>query len=443
MNYWDVDVPTYTPAERPLKSHYDAVVVGLGFSGLAVAYGLAKSGLSVLGVDAADIGHGASSRNGGMVGPSFHSLGMSGLTGKYGPDKAQKIMRAGIDALEYCQGFFTQAGFDANFDMSGRFRGARSEADLRAMIRECEALKASVGLEYRAVGPQDVAAETGSATYCGGVVYPRDGGVHPKKLVNAIAALAEKAGAQLMAKSPVQALHRRAKSHEIDLCGTRITAGEVVLATNGYSTRQVHALNKRIVPITVSVATTRDLGPERIRALSPRLQMHGESGRVFIWSRPSPDHRRFLFGGRISDPAASPERQAEQIATAVQRIYPDLGAEDFDHVWNGKIAYTSDHSPHLNKIDGLWMLGGYCGSGVTRSFYFADKLVRKITGQPGADTPFDDIAFPTVPFRPFAPFGARMLTEILRLAGSPRCPKLTPRRPSSSTRRQAPTGTPH
>lgn len=94
----------------------------------------------------------------------------------------------------------------------------------------------------------------------------------------------------------------------------------------------------------------------------------------------------------------------------VGRLFPDLKPTDFEHVWSGKIAHTTDHAPHLQRVDGVWLIGGYCGSGVTRSLYFADKLVRKITHQPASETPFDDLEFPRVPFRPVAPFGARMLT---------------------------------
>ena len=55
--------------------------------------------------------------------------------------------------------------------------------------------------------------------------------------------------------------------------------------------------------------------------------------------------------------------------------------------------------------------GGYCGSGVTRSLYFADKLARRILGWAEAETAFDDLPFPKVPFRPLAPWVAAGLTR--------------------------------
>lgn len=410
-NYWHHGVADHGPAPGPLREAYDAIIVGAGYTGLAVAAGLARSGLSVLVLEEREIGHGASSRNGGMVGPSFHALGMVGLTRAYGADKARSIMRAGIDALDYCQDLFSGEEIACDFAMTGRFRGARSAAHLRVMANECQRLHASVGLPYETVGAADMHRHTGSRAYVGGIVYPRDGGLHPKRLVNALAARAEASGVTLRTRTPVGAIARDGGRFRVATPAGILTADTVVIATNGYSDRRVRLMNDRVVPIPITVCATRDLGEDRVRTMSPLFHMHGESGRIFVWSRPTPDHRRFLFGGRISDVSAPVEVQRKQIAGAVQRLYPDLEPADFDHVWSGKIAHTSDHAPHLHQIDGVWLIGGYCGSGVSRSLYFSDKLVRKITRQPGSRTPFDDLGFPRIPFRPFAPLGAQMLSR--------------------------------
>lgn len=413
--YWNEGVATYRPAPVSPAARYDVAVIGAGYSGLAVAWGLARAGSSVLVIEAGEIGHGASSRSGGMVGPSFHKLGIAGLSAKYGEERAHRLMRAGIEALDYCQDLFAAPDFDVDFSMPGRFRGARTPDDLTSMIAECERLKAAVGLPFEIVRAEEVAAFTGARCYCGGVYYPRDGGIHPRKLVNAIAARAERAGAALLTGHAVQRIRRIARGFELEVPGGVVEAGTVVQCTNGYSDAGVRLMRARVVPIDVSVAATRVLGAERMRALAPRLLMQGESGRVFIWSRPSPDGQRFIFGGRISSIRAPVAVQRAQIADHVRRLYPTLEAADFEHVWNGRIAYTSDHAPHLSCVNGVWMMGGYCGSGVTRSFYFADKLVRKLTGQSGGDTAFDELGFPKVPFRRLAPAGARLMTRYYAL----------------------------
>lgn len=410
-SYWHEGVPDYQPAAQPSRAEYDALVIGGGYSGLAVAWGLARHGLSVVVLEERTVGFGASSRNGGMVGPSFHELGMVGLTRKYGEARTKDIMRAGMDALDYCQALFADERIDCDFQLTGRFRGARSEAHFAALVAECKRLNQAVGLPYEMVGPSELHLHTGARAYKGGVMYPRDGGLHPKRLVNALASRAEAAGAHIRVRTPAGSIEKDGHRFRVATPDDVLLARQVIVATDGYSDRRVAAMNDRVVPIDVSVAATCHLGEERVRAMSPRLHMHGESGRVFIWSRPTPDHARFLFGGRISMPEAPLQVQRRQIADAVQRLYPELRPGDFEYVWNGKIAYTTDHAPHLNQVDGLWLIGGYCGSGVTRSLFFADKLVRKMIGQAGAETPFDDLTFPKVPMRRLAPLGARILTK--------------------------------
>ena len=52
----------------------DLVIVGAGFTGLSAALHLAEAGLSVVALEAKEIGWGASGRNGGQVNPAFDVL---------------------------------------------------------------------------------------------------------------------------------------------------------------------------------------------------------------------------------------------------------------------------------------------------------------------------------------------------------------------------------
>ena len=53
--------------DRPLPSRADVVIVGAGYTGLAAARTLARTGASVVVVEKDAVGAGASSRNGGQV----------------------------------------------------------------------------------------------------------------------------------------------------------------------------------------------------------------------------------------------------------------------------------------------------------------------------------------------------------------------------------------
>tara|TARA_R110000868_G_C10973150_1_gene771272 strand:+ start:25343 stop:26665 length:1323 start_codon:yes stop_codon:yes gene_type:complete len=412
---WDLGVPAYQPQPVPEVTDYDVAIIGAGYSGLTCGLELAKRGASVLILEQGAVGHGASGRNGGMVGPSFHKLGMTGLTRQYGADKARDIMQAGMSALDHFESFIADEGIDCGLSLGGRFRGARTAQDLAGMEAECQRLKAQVGLPFHMVTGAEVGAFIGSSTYVGGVFYPRDGGVHPKRLANALAARAEAQGVHLRDHTPVRGILRTQDGFRLQAgTGQSYCARQVVMASNGYSDARTPGLNARLIPINVTVAATRDLGAARIRAMSPQLTMHGETGRVFLWYRPSPDGRRFIFGGRMCREGLALPAQREKVAAMVSRIFPELTPQDYEHIWHGKIAYTMDHAPHIGAIDGIWYLGGYCGSGVTRSVYFASKLARKILGEAGGETPFDDLPFDKVALRRLAPLGVMAMTRYYR-----------------------------
>lgn len=409
-SFWKVGVPEYKPRPVAIPEKVDVAVIGAGYTGLGVALHLARGGRSVAVFDADEIGFGCSSRNGGMVGPSFHKLGTAGLTAKYGEAKAIAILREGMLALDYFEQFLAEEKIDCDFTLSGRFRGAATAADYEAMAREGERLQQAVGLPFDMVPRASQHEEVGSDFYSGGIIYHRDGGVHPRKLVNELAKRAEAAGAILLPYTRVTGIQSEASGQVVYHPQGQTSAREVVIATNGYSDRGVDTMRRRLVPIRTNGIVTEELTEQEIRALSPKLRMHGESTRVFMWYRPTPDGRRFMFGGRMAPPEAPLAIREERIRNAVVRVFPQLAGQKFSHLWWGDVAYTQDHAPHLAQIKGVWHVGGYCGSGVTRSLYFADKVARRILGKSDAQTAFDDLSFAPIPFHFAASTVARALT---------------------------------
>ncbi len=401
-SYWKEGVPEYRPRAHVPPAKVDVAIVGAGYSGLGAAMHLARGGRSVAVFDADEIGFGCSSRNGGMYGPSFHKLGLAGLAAKYGHAKAVLLLQEGLRAVGHFEELIAAEGIDCDLQSVGRFRGAVSAASYDALARESELLGKEIGLSFHMVPAGEQQSYIGSAFYHGGVCYERDGGIHPRKLVQALARRAEDAGAQLFPHAAVTGLRRDGRGWDLGHAAGSTRAGEVVIATNGYSDRAANSMRRRIIPIRTSAAATEELPPALVRELTPGLRMHGEATRVFMWYRPSPDGRRMLFGGRLAPKAATPDKRRRMISAAAQRVFPQLEPYRIEHVWSGDVAYTLDHAPHLGKIDGVWHLGGYCGSGVTRSLYFAAKIARKILCAPDADTAFDDLPFKPVPMHAVA-----------------------------------------
>ncbi|QBF32527.1 FAD-binding oxidoreductase [Thalassococcus sp. S3] len=410
--YWDEEVLHIgIAAASALPKTVDIAIIGGGYTGMATAIHLARAGRQVAVFEAGEIGTGCSARNGGMVGPSFHKLGTQGLIARYGETKTLALLREGLNALDYFEDFLREENLDCDFRLAGRFRGSRTQADYEVQAREGDWLKQNLGLPFDMIPKSEQRSEIGSDFYKGGGVYHRDGGVQPRTLLAALARCAEKAGALLFPNCAVENMQKDREGTILKTRAGQVTATEVVVATNAYSDRRTSAMHKRIVRIDTGAVATEPLAPELMRELSPKGRTFGESGRIFMWFRPTPDMRRFIFGGRMGRPGGDAQQRANAVRASMLRVFPQLDHVGFSHVWSGNVAYTGDHAPHIGREDGVWLAGGYCGSGVTRSVYFGMKLARKILGQRHSDTAFDDLPFSPLPFRPFAEFGAKVLTK--------------------------------
>ncbi|MCQ0090963.1 FAD-binding oxidoreductase [Roseovarius sp. M141] len=409
--YWHEGQAPARGVETGPPAKVDVAIIGAGYTGLSAALHLARAGRHVAVFDAEAVGFGASSRNGGMVGPGLHKLGIAGLIKAYGEERAVALLREGLNAVDHLEAFIAAENIDCDLVLTGRFRGARTALQCDALLRECDWLRDRIALPTYPVTRAEQRSEIGSDFYRGGVVYERDGGVHPRKMVLALAERATGAGVQIIAPCAVTGLRTEASGTILHTTGGRVDAREVVLATNGYSDRRSPAMNRRIVPLETGACAVGPLTPEQMADLSPKGRMHGESGRVFMWYRPTPDGRSFIFGGRFGAGNMGPEARQRAYRKAICRVFPQLENAPISHFWSGLIAMTADHSPHLGHHDGVWMAGGYNGSGVTRSLYFGTKLARRMLGEADAQTAFDSLPFNPVPLRPFAPWGANMLVR--------------------------------
>ena len=97
--YWWEGQPQYIESNRTPKNA-DVVIVGAGFTGLSAAITLAKSGASVVVFDSEELGFGASTRNGGMLG-SGHKVSPQQAEEKYGTDVAGQIHKEANASLAF------------------------------------------------------------------------------------------------------------------------------------------------------------------------------------------------------------------------------------------------------------------------------------------------------------------------------------------------------
>ncbi len=385
-----------TTAKPPEK--VDVAIIGAGYTGLNTALVLARAGVSVAVFEAGEFGEGASSRNGGMVGPSFHKLGVDGMKQQFGETVANGILAESIGFIDHLETFLKTENIDADFKRTGRLLGARRPADLERYKRMLETLQNACAVKGHIVAKQDMQSEIGSHHYEGGLVFPTDGGLNPAKYLAGLAQKLVEAGGQIFTHTPVEKISKAAKGHTLTTPRGEVLADEIAVCTNGYTGKQFGALRRRILPLRSAILATEELPTTQMDELFPNRRMHGDSRRLVAYYRPSPDGKRVLFGGRAVGLTERPQANERLLRHMMNEVFPQLSAVKTTHVWSGLVAYTFSHAPHIGKLDGIHYAMGYVGSGVARASYFGQKLGQKILGNiTEGETMFDQLTFKTKP----------------------------------------------
>jgi len=395
--FWWEAAPRIQPKPVEIPDKVDALIVGSGFSGLGAARVLARAGRSVLVCEANEVGFGASTRNGGMLGPSFHKLGVKGLTAHYGEERTNGILRESVGFVDFIRDLIAEEGIDCEFQRVGRFRGACRPEHYEQMAREIEAQVAATGIEAEAVPKDRVRDEIGTDRFHGGVRYTIDGGLHPAKYHDGLVGVVQSAGGIIAGGTAVTTIDNTPGGFRVGTSRGPVEASQVAVCTNGYTGKVTPWFRRRVLPIRSSLIATEPLAPGLMDGLMPTRRCYGDSRRIMAYYRPSPDGQRILFGGRATA-ADKPLLNAQKLRASMLELFPELASTRITHSWSGLVAYAFDHVPHLGEANGLFYAMGYCGSGVARASYFGTRLGYKMLGESEkGKTAFDDLPFETRP----------------------------------------------
>lgn len=393
--WWDAAPrPKETPPELPART--DVAVVGSGYSGLSAALTLARGGRDVTVFEAGDVGQGASSRNGGMCGGSL-KVGFTDLAAKLGHKAAVAYYRDGQTSLDYLEQLIESEQINCHFSRMGRFTGAHVPSHYESLARNAEALGKHVGVEFAMVPKAEQHREIGTDIYHGGVVYPRDGGLHPALYHQGLLERVRGAHALVAGNTPVTHISRDGDHFTITTPRGRMTARNVVIATNGYTDRAQGWFRRRLVPVGSFIIATEPIAADVMARLAPTLRMLTDTKKILYYFRPSPDGTRILFGGRAAFANNDQRVTGARLRQFMLGVWPELADVKITHSWTGNVAFTLDKLPHIGVQDGMHYAIGYCGSGVVKATYFGHKAGQAILGHKDAASPLMNRAFEALP----------------------------------------------
>ncbi len=399
--YWWEGQPKYSESKGiPVKA--DVVIVGAGFTGLSAAITLAKSELSVIVFDSEEIGFGASTRNGGMLG-SGHKVSPQQADKKYGLDIAGQIHKESNASLTFTTNLIKDNNIDCDLQICGRLRTSWVPQDQVSMSENLNKLKAIDHFNSKMIDPNLMSESIKTDLYFGGQYYQDHGSVHPRKFHYGLHQLAIDAGAKVFGNKPVTKVTRLSTDEKdgfiVSISNETINCKNVLIATNGYTrTTLSKYLSRRILPVPSYIITTDEIGIERVNALMPGGHCIVETRKRYCYYRPTPCGKRIMIGTRAAMHSISAEKALPILQKTLSEIFPELDGVKVSHCWTGFTGFSFSMLPNLGSHNGIYSAMGYCGNGVAMAPYLGHMAALKILEPNKKVTVFEDTSLQSRPY---------------------------------------------
>lgn len=385
----------------------DVVVVGGGYTGLSAALHAAEAGFSVVLLEAARIGFGASGRNGGQMIPGLR-WSAADLVGTFGRDHTRRLLQLANLAGDRVRGRIARHGITCDLK-AGHFQAAAKPSHLDAMKRELDLLHDLLGYEgAQIVERSGVHAHVASDCYYGGFYDANGGHLHPLNYALGLAEAALGAGVRLFEDTRAVAVEDRAKV-AVTTDGGCVMADFAVLACDTAIGAIDTQLGRMTMPVANYNVATVPLAPEVAAALIPTGAAVADSKFVLNYYRLSADNRLIFGGGEKYTPAPPPDI-AGFVRPYLEQVFPQLAGVQIEYGWGGLVGVSLNRLPQMGRRGNVFHAHGWSGHGVLLTTLAGELIAEAMKGTAER---FDLLA--NLPGKPFP--GGRLLRQPLYVAG--------------------------
>src|SRR5690348_137140 len=350
-----------------MRSH-DAVVIGAGLIGSAIAFRLAQEGLRVAVLEKNAPGREASWAGAGMLSPAPDSPASIPLVpfGRASLSLYSQFVAEVEEISGKCAGYREDGAIELLFS-------ADAERELSTLI----ALHHALGLPTEPL-PVDEAAKLEPALTrraAAAAYFPYEACIDNRALVEVLLAAATISGVKFFPETHVREIridHERCTGARTEN-GTIFAARDVIVAAGAFS-----GLLKGIVP----PLATRPIRGQMAALKSHELIRHViRCERGYIVPRDSAEPQRLVTGSTLENAGFDKQITAggiEKILFTAQELVPKLSNAEIVETWSGLRPDTPDHLPLLGPagVDGLTIATGHYRNGILLTPITA-KLVRE------------------------------------------------------------------
>src|SRR5438552_4354095 len=327
-----------------LKSSYDVVIIGAGVHGLAIAYYLARRGITNVAVlDKGYLGGGASGRNTAIIRSNYRTP-----EGVAFYDESVKLYENLALELDY----------NVMFSQQGHLTVAHTDRGVTT-LRERAETNRLLGVNSRLLTPREIAglvpgldvSDRAHQPIIAGLYHPPGGIIRHDAVVWGYARGVDRMGIEIHPQTEVTAI-RRENGRIAGVTTTRgeIATGLVVNATAGWCSTIAHMAGVELPIVTYPLQA---LVTERLK---PWLHHVIVSATLHVYVNQT-DRGEVVIGEEI-DPYSSYSMRStlrflENAAAHTLELFPCLGRVKVLRQWAGLCDMPPDFAPIIGPVDGV------------------------------------------------------------------------------------------
>jgi glycine/D-amino acid oxidase-like deaminating enzyme len=388
------DAPVVRPPVQGVV-HADLAIVGGGLTGLWAAVDALgrEPGRSVVVLEAASVGFGASTRNAGMLDQSL-THGPENGAARW-PGEIDMLVRFGRENFDEIIALLNRHSIDVDLRRVAALDVATHAWQMEELVASSAAERAS-GDDSEMLDAAATQARVASPTYVGAMLRRNHYAlVDPAQLVWGLTSLVERLGGTVFEHSAVTGIEpdgRLLIVSTFDGHG-QVAAERVVMATNAMRApgRVGRAVRRRVIPVYDHVLMTEPLTTEQQASIGwdewdgvddADFQFHYSrrtaDGRV-LWGG---DDATYHFGGTVRPEHDQLDTTHEKLADSFFTTFPQLEGLRFSHRWGGPVGTTTRFTCAWGTEYGgrLAWVAGYTGLGVAASRFGARTALDLVDG---------------------------------------------------------------